>query len=342
MNALLDLVGENRLLGCWAEHLSRSPRQLNSMHESDAELIALPGSDRLLAVTIDTIAEEIALGFYRSAETIGWMGVVASLSDLAAVASEPIGVVISVSLPDGAGSDFQEGVARGIDAACRAADTFVLGGDTNHGAAASITCCALGTVDRRSVLRRTGAEAGDVVYATGLLGAGAARAAAAVVDLPIEPCAESAYRPRARLRACRHLAPFVSAAMDTSDGLLATLDQLGRLNGIGFDIDTPPADLLVPDARQVAEALAVPYPVMLAVHHGEYEVVLTVPQAACARFEAAAEAAGCAAVRVGRATSSRGLRIGGREIDGAHIRNLAEGAAADLPDYLRQLVASLS
>ena len=61
---LNDDVAENRRLTRWAELLPRAPEQVGDVHETDAELVPL-GDGRLLALTVDTVAEEIQLGLYR-------------------------------------------------------------------------------------------------------------------------------------------------------------------------------------------------------------------------------------------------------------------------------------
>ncbi len=339
MNASLSMILENRRLDRWGELLARSPAQLNGLQEADAELVPLPGGQQLLAVTIDTVAEELALGLYRDPETVGWVAAVASLSDLAAVGAEPIGLVVSVTLPREDASAFQEGVGRGLSAACRAANTFVLGGDTNEADAPSVTVCAIGTVPRDRVVRRVGARPGDLVYATGPLGAGAACAARAVLGLPDAVYAESLYRPQPRLIEGRFVGRFATCAMDTSDGLVATLDQLARLNHVGFDLDAAaPMDLLEPGARRVCQTLRLSPLAALAAHHGEFEIVFTVPPAEQARFEKTAAAACLSPLRLGRVAVEPGLRIGGRTLDGARIRNLSEMAGGDPSRYLSELV----
>ena len=50
---LIDDILENSLIGRLASTFPRSPQQRNRLHETDAELIALPGSDTLLALTTD-------------------------------------------------------------------------------------------------------------------------------------------------------------------------------------------------------------------------------------------------------------------------------------------------
>ena len=58
--------------------------------------------------------------------------------------------------------------------------------------------------------------------------------------MPSSLYAESDYRPQARLGHGRALAPLASACIDTSDGLITSLDQLARLNQVGLRIDTEP------------------------------------------------------------------------------------------------------
>ncbi len=342
MSTLMSEIRENRLLGKWGALLERHPGQLNQIHEADAELIPLPNGDGILAVTTDTIAEEIALGFYQSPETIGWAAATACLSDLAAVGAAPIGVVVSVTLPMRTESTYQAGIARGLSGACRAAGTFVLGGDTNHGEQPSVTGCAIGILPRAGALGRTGCCPGDIVYVTGLLGAGAAAAARSVFDLPPDIVDECDFRPTPRTAEMVQLTPCVNAAMDTSDGLIATLDQLSRLNDVGMTIDTAVVDLLDPGARRVCEVVGVPPIAMVAAHTGEYEVVLTVDEALQESFEAAAQAVGLDPRRAGQVTEAQELTVDGRPIDGAAIRNLADEATADLSGYLQELLRLVS
>ena len=371
VSGALDAIGENRLLAVWGAHLRRHPAQVNALHTADAELVPLPGTDRLLAVTTDTVLEEIALGFYPDAETIGWVAAAASLSDLAAVGAEPIGIVSAVTLLRDAAPGFMVGLAAGLDAAAAAAGTFVLGGDTNFGATASITVTALGSVPRDAALTRVGCRAGEIVYASGPLGAGAlpvmralglaagtgpagetceagpGSATAARVNGAGPDSAAAAFRPNPRLREARLLAGHATACMDTSDGLVATLDQPARLNGVGFDVSAPLAAVLVPAVRAACERAGLHPLLALAQPHGEFELVFTVPAERAERFEAAARRGGFEPLRLGVTTDcglaplAPALRFTGdglRVLEGARIRNLLDEAGGDL----RRVAAALA
>ena len=70
-------VLELALLRRLAAGFRRSPLQLNAHQESDAELVRLPGQAGVLAVTTDSLAEEIESGLYDDPFRIGWMAVLA-------------------------------------------------------------------------------------------------------------------------------------------------------------------------------------------------------------------------------------------------------------------------
>lgn len=332
---LNDEVAENRRLTRWAELLPRAPGQVGDVHETDAELVPL-GDGRLLALTVDTVAEEIQLGLYRDPRTAGRIAVVAALSDLAAVGADPLGLLMAVTLPEGGADAAQESVARGVAEAAGEAGTWVLGGDTNEGPALSVGCSAAGLVPADSVLTRMGAVPGEGVFVTGPLGLGAARAAAAFLGEP-SLLSEEEFWPPPRLRHGRALRGVASAAMDTSDGLLATLDQVARLNGIAIRLTRPEAELLHPRAAAAALRTALSPLALLAVPHGEFELVFTVPERRRRALADAAAQLDWVPLEIGITEPGRGLFAGDRPIDGTRVRNLLSECRGDLGSYAATL-----
>jgi thiamine-monophosphate kinase len=338
LNKTLADIAENNVLSAWSAVLGRHPEQLNHIHESDAELLPLTfaSGTQTLAATIDTISEEIEYGLYRNPETIGWVAAMASLSDLAAVGATPLGILVSATLSTAEG--LQRGMAMGLEAACRRSQTYVLGGDTNFADKTSVSVCALGLVDASVKMTRKGAAAGDLVYATGLFGEGAALAAKVIYQLPDALYNETTYRPVARLKESRVIAPYVSACMDSSDGLLATLDQLGRINGLGIEISVPLEALLAPAALRISHTLSLPAFPFIASQHGEFELVFTVAEDRQEAFLAHAQACGLVPHKLGRVRAKPGIYIGSQEIDSARIRNLLTEVRGDLQRYLNELL----
>lgn len=332
---LNDDVAENSRLTRWAELLPRAPQQLGGVHETDAELVPL-GDGRLLALTVDTVAEEIEHGLYRNPTTAGRIAVTAALSDLAAVGAETIGLLLSVTLPGRDAEATQEAVARGVAEAAGQAGTWVLGGDTNEGPALSIGCSAAGLVPKESVLTRMGARPGERVFVTGPLGLGAARAAAAFLAEP-SLLPEEDFRPPCRLAHGRALRGVASAVMDTSDGLLATLDQLARLNGIAIRLTRPATELLHPRAAAAGQRTGFSPVALLGVLHGEFELAFTVPESRRAALARAAALLDWAPLEIGIVEPGRGIFAGGRPVDGARLRNLFSECRRDPASYAAAL-----
>jgi thiamine-monophosphate kinase len=129
--------------------------------------------------------------------------------------------------------------------------------------------------------------------------------------------------------------------MDTSDGALATLDQLARLNAVGFRLEGRLEDALDPSARRVAAGL--PDWTLLAGPHGELELIFTVPPDRVAAFQAAAEAAGWTPLRLGVVTSDPAIYLpcegSSVPLDTVRIRNLFTEVAGDVRAYVRGLLA---
>jgi thiamine-monophosphate kinase len=256
---LREEIAENRLLARWGALLGRAPGQLGRFNEADAELVPL-GDGRLLALTVDTVDEEVRAGLYRDPRTVGRIAAVAALSDLAAVGADPLGLLLSVGLPCEDRERVQEGVARGVREVCDATGTFVLGGDTNESEALTVAGFAAGLVPSGSALTRVGTRPGDVVAVSGPVGAGSALAATRLLGgaSTLAGFGEGDFHPLPRLREGRLLRGVASACMDTSDGLVATLDQLARLNGVAIRVTRAEEELLEPGATSVRAHLGLP------------------------------------------------------------------------------------
>jgi len=339
----MDDILENVAIDAWADGFTRAPGQANAPHESDAELGELAQApEQYLAITIDTVAEEIAAGLYRDPFTMGWVTVMATLSDLAAVGADPLGVVVSTSVPQESDAAFIDGVRRGMEEACRSVGTFILGGDVNATPEVSLTGCAIGTVPRSAARTRLGIRPGDAVFLTGPAGQGNALGLVRLAGLPDDLFPEERYRPSARLAEGRALRGHATASMDTSDGVLTTLDQLARLNGRGFVVGCDWPVLLARGALGVCERTGTPPWMMLAGPHGEFELAFIVPASAVEPFLNEAPGIGLNPIRLGTVTDGEGITLvvppGRRvDIDMASVRNLLVTAGSDLARYLDEL-----
>ena len=144
MNAILEV----ELIEGLTRAFDRSPFQLNRLQETDAEIVLLPSrSGRLLALTTDSIAEELSSGLYDDMYLAGWMIVMVNMSDLAAVGAAPLGLLVSEIFPLAFDETSMRRLQRGIRDACKACGTHLLGGDTNFGSQLTLTGTAIDMED---------------------------------------------------------------------------------------------------------------------------------------------------------------------------------------------------
>lgn len=336
----LGAVSENRDIDLWLTNFLRSPHQVNRPHEADSEIIEIPfDKNHLLAMTIDTLAEEIAQRLYDDPYTIGWITVMASFSDLAAVGASPLGIVTSVSFEASWNEQFRRRIAQGMAAACRELGVYLLGGDTNTSPNGSLTGCALGLVPRRKKMMRSGGRVGDRIYISGRVGQGNAFGLARKAGMPDRLFPERLFRPKARLREGQMIRNYATCCMDTSDGLLITIDQLSRINEKGFFFRPAWRKILAPEVWEFCQSTNIPPWFMAAGIHGEYELVFTVPPDKVASFLGDAVRIGFSPVELGivenylnmGAFLDSGEKV---EMDMAPLRNLWSSEDIHLPKLL--------
>jgi thiamine-monophosphate kinase len=202
----------------------------------DAAVLSIPRGEHVIASVDTAIEQRHFRAEWLTPREIGFRAVIAALSDLAAMASRPIGILVALALPPRWLPALTE-LADGIGDAAAASGTRIVGGNTSAADALSITTTALGTA--YTPLRRGGLHDGDAIYVTGQLGGpGAAVAAWRRGEAPAPTHRERFARPSARLHEARWLAERgATAAIDVSDGLIADLQHLAAASGVGLDVD---------------------------------------------------------------------------------------------------------
>lgn len=289
-------AAEGSLIMAMRECMARSPRQLNNAFEADAELLDL-GTAGLLAVTVDTLNDGAELATATTPYAKGWLTTTVSVSDLAAVAADPLAVLVSCSLRrDGWTLEDAREFGRGASEAAERYGCHIVGGDTNWANEESFTSCALGTVPRESVLSRIGARPGDALYVTGPIGAGNAvgfRALALGGTGAGQP-----WLPEARVAASEPLRRYARACIDTSDGLLSAAVSLAELNGLGAEVVLRD-EVYAPIVSAVADSSGLPRWCSAAAEWGEFELLYAIDPADAEPCSRALSQRGLVALHVG-------------------------------------------
>ena len=268
----------------------------------DAAIVEVPPGEKLV-ITTDTSVDGVHFRReWLSHFEIGYRATAAALSDLAAMAARPLGIVIALTLPEADRLEARA-LATGIREGASAVLCPIVGGDLSSGKTLSLTITALGSVARP--LSRAGAKAGQRVYVTGYLGgpAAAVRAWGAGME-PAERDRARFANPVPRIEPAVGLAQRgATSAIDISDGLIADLGHVAAASKVCIEIDVD----RIPHVEGVSSIQA-------ANSGEEYEIVATAP---AIDTEAFAAEFGLALTEIGRVVAGPSrveLLRGGKKI----------------------------
>ncbi|MDG6914217.1 MAG: thiamine-phosphate kinase [Nitrososphaerota archaeon] len=243
------------------------------------------------------------------------------VSDFAAKGTRPDAFMVSLGLRSGVGKGEVDGLARGLRDAEERWGTHLIGGDTNEAEELVIGCSMVGFAHK--VVDRAGASPGDVAVVTGQFGL----PPAGLKILMAGARAEAHFAQRARKSVLRPdpdievgvaLAPYLTASMDSSDGLARSLHTLAKASGVGFVVERLPA---AEGVMEFAAANALDADKLILEGGEEYVIVGTVKPTEIRAALKAARKAGGELIPLGRATERKG-----------EVVRLTEGGVKDIRD----------
>ena len=202
----------------------------------DATVLDVPAGEHVVLST-DTSLEDVHFRRdWLSPEEIGWRATAAALSDLAAMAANPLGVLVALTLPPEWIDDLGA-LAEGIAASAADVDAPIVGGDLTRGERLAITVTVIGSAAKP--LRRIGARPGDTLWVTGQLGGPALAMEAWGEGRQPTPESRSRFaRPVPRIREAQWLLRAgATAGIDISDGLGGDAAHLAAASGVRLTID---------------------------------------------------------------------------------------------------------
>lgn len=260
------------------------------------------GGGESLVFTADLLVEGVH--FLRAAtspEELGGKSLAVNLSDVAAMGARPVATLLSIALPADATDEWATRFMHGYHALAARYGVTLAGGDTTRSESGiAINVTAIGRADDRHLKRRSAAEAGDVLYVTGPLGASGAGLRDILVGRYDTPAAVLHRNPRPRVAEGCWLGTHeeVHAMMDLSDGLASDVRRIMACSGAGAALDLERIPVAAGADLQTA-----------ACGGEDYELLFTASPAEAARLEADYRAAfGEPLYPVGRISTESGLK----------------------------------
>ncbi|MEW1961621.1 thiamine-phosphate kinase [Microbacterium sp. NPDC077644] len=220
----------------------------------DAAVLAAPSGS--VVATTDTLVHgpDFRLA-WSSGYDLGWKSAAVNLSDIAAMGARPTGLLVALAVPRDMRLSFVEQLADGFRAACEALapGCSVVGGDLTVSDVLTIAVTALGDLEGRRAVTRSGARVGDAVAIAGELGLAAhglavlfgrfrdgetptpvdaaqlAEGEASAVAAQLRPAPPIGLGPVAALAGA-------TAMMDVSDGLALDAGRMAAASGVTIDL----------------------------------------------------------------------------------------------------------
>lgn len=221
----------------------------------DAAVIATPSGS--VVATTDTLVHgpDFRLA-WSSGYDLGWKAAAVNLADVAAMGARPTALLVALAVPRDLRLSFVERLADGFREACAALapGCAVVGGDLTVSDVLTIAVTALGDLEGRAPVTRSGARPGDVVAVAGELG-NAAHGLAVLfgrfrdgdAPVPVDVAKLAAGESAALAAQLRPSPPIglgavaatvgATAMMDISDGLALDARRMAAASGVTIALD---------------------------------------------------------------------------------------------------------
>ena len=192
------------------------------------------------AVTTDPVPTPVAWSVDGASDLywLGWLLVTINGSDIAAAGAHPHSFYAALDLPrDMEVSEFER-LLEGIQACCQKLGFRYSGGNIREAKAISAVGTAVGFSERPCLTRR-GARAGSLVVVIGTGGVFWSDWLEAKAGHSVDKMRSPLFSPIARTQEMSwiHTKRYAECAMDASDGLAPTLEELARTNELDILVD---------------------------------------------------------------------------------------------------------
>lgn len=239
----------------------------------DCALLSVPEGYEL-AITTDTMVENIHFFPDVSPQHLGHKLLAVNLSDLASMGAKPIAVTLGLTMPN-IDLDWLAKFSQGLFTLADKYQLDLIGGDTTSGPLA-LSIQAMGLVPKDEALQRSAARVGDLIYVTGKVGdAGLGLKIKQGFDARAPEAAMKRFnQPMPRIEEGLAIQSLAHACIDVSDGLAQDLGHILAKSTVGARLDYQclPLSVAVLDYIELSRDWSMPL-----ISGDDYELCFTVP-----------------------------------------------------------------
>tara|TARA_Y100000768_G_scaffold223317_1_gene168502 strand:- start:710 stop:1726 length:1017 start_codon:yes stop_codon:yes gene_type:complete len=257
----------------------------------DAAIINL--HNKLAVVSSDMLIEGIHFDLsYFPLKHLGYKSVIVNLSDIFSMNAIPSQILLNIAVSSKFRSDAIYEFYDGVKIACDEYNVDLVGGDTSSSVSGmTISCTAIGSVDKKKIARRDGAKPNDIICVSGDIG----RSYMGLMILQREKSnfiknpenqpeldnyknlIEKQLRPKARNDIIEYLSRYniiPNSMVDISDGISSDLGHISQSSNLGFKVFEEKLPISK-EVRKVSEELNTDY-LSSALNGGEeYELLFS-------------------------------------------------------------------
>lgn len=263
-------------------------RHMSVSSTDDCALIEF--GDEYFMMSTDLVSELTNIPAGSPPALIGEFAASINLSDIAAMAGIPLGLLISVSANPDTDDSYLYKVFDGMSRKLREFDTEILGGDTKEGSHLSLACTSIGRQKKEKTLLRSNIRPKQILCVTGKLG----RASSGYIYLKtgynISRGRQMMMDITPRIREAQIIAEHGGRFMtDLSDGLFSAISQLKN----DFSIGAKVVQDEIPGAKSVGKAAELSGASELDIKAnfgGDYELLFTIENSSYGDFKRSMEA----------------------------------------------------
>lgn len=265
--------------------------------------------NKIIVLNIDTFDEETDWLPGMSYFDIGWKSTIMSMSDVIVKGSKPIGCVISLGVPKPITIENLKDLYKGIKSACNYVGASFWGGDTSFTSTLHLSVVSIGLTNK--LIPRSKASPNDILYTTSLYGLTSLGynylLKGEIYTYGIKTFLEELYRPKlVNLQFWNEIQKYVTASIDSSDGLAVSLNLLSEASNVKIIIENLPIHPIVYQNVKIEDQA-----IDLALYHGgeEFSFIFTVPSDKSEEILEIAKKYDCDIYRIGHIKKGIGVYL---------------------------------